>query len=188
MKLLARRLALWQEQTGYIEGDIDLYVYAYEVMFSYIFNLLIATIIAVATNNFITVLLFLVFFIPLRTFAGGYHAITHWRCMISSAIMLLLISIAEKELLTFMNNWSIVITIIIAGVIIFLFAPLEDSNKKLSESEIKVYKKRVRLIFSFEAMLCILFILLDFKLLSMIIAMSFIAEVTLLLLSLFKSK
>lgn len=96
-------------------------------------------------------ILFSLAYIPLRTFAGGYHAKTPLRCFILSNIMVVTALLGIR--LVQWNSFICAIIGMCAGLIVFLLAPVEDRNKPLDQKEQSVYKKRARII------LCVLFVI-----------------------------
>lgn len=80
--------------------------------------------------------------LPLRKNAGGYHAATKTRCLFVSAIMLIItfafFSAFECTLLFYG------MCIIVTGIIIWEFAPVDNPSKKLDAIERKVYRRRTR--------------------------------------------
>ncbi len=54
--------------------DGEVYRYGIELILSTVFTTLATLIISLLLNKFIFFLIFYIFFIPLRIFAGGYHA------------------------------------------------------------------------------------------------------------------
>lgn len=102
--------------------------------------------------------LFMVSYIPLRSYAGGYHARTPLKCYIFSVILTICVLLIIKYIPY--NNISLLILLIISGVFIFIFAPVGDENKPLDELETKVFKKRTRIILFIESALIGLFMFL----------------------------
>jgi accessory gene regulator B len=93
-------------------------------------------------------LLFMVSYIPLRTYAGGYHAGTQLRCFWYSILLILVVLLAIKFIPW--TNFIILGLALVSGTVIYLLAPMEDENKPLSKSEVKVYKNRARVILLLE--------------------------------------
>jgi len=79
--------------------DESLYLFAYESMIGQLANILIAILIAFVFHSWLPVVCFLTAYIPLRSYAGGgYHADSHGRCCVVSAVILVLISGFDKVL------------------------------------------------------------------------------------------
>lgn len=102
------------------------------------------------------VLIFILAYVPLRSYSGGFHAKTHMKCysisvIIINAVLLIIkymqISISIYCFLTFLSV-----------LIILVLAPVEDENKVLDNIEVIVYRKKSRTILLFELLCFILFL------------------------------
>ena len=86
---------------------------------------------------------YLIAFIPLRRYAGGYHANSEKKCRVISFFMVLTSFIVMRCL----NDNGVCILIIgavVFGVFILGLAPIENENKKLDAEERKQYKNATR--------------------------------------------
>lgn len=96
----------------------------------------------------------LIAFISIRVYAGGYHAKTLPRCVVMSTILFTLIILGYKMLYL-----PIIVKGLIAlflGVLILIFSPVENDNRRLSENEKKVFKNRAFLFYSISLIIFIL--------------------------------
>jgi len=130
--------------------------------------------------------LFMVSYIPLRSYAGGYHARTPLKCYIFSVILTVCVLLGIKYIPY--NNILIMIIIIIASVIIIIFAPFGDENKPLDEIEIKVFKKRTRIILLIEIILVCFFMILNITWFVMCVTISISIASFMVLLAVFLEK
>lgn len=62
------------------ERDFDLYEYGFNMGITVLLNLISTIVIGVIAGKVFESIAFLVFYIPLRSYAGGYHASTPRRC------------------------------------------------------------------------------------------------------------
>ena len=62
------------------ESDFDLYEYGFNMGITVLLNLISTIVIGVIASNVFESIAFFVFYIPLRSYAGGYHASTPRRC------------------------------------------------------------------------------------------------------------
>ena len=69
------------------EDDIDKCKYGIDLFISSFLEIISILAIAAILGNFIETVLLFVFFIPLRIYAGGYHADTKLKCFIISLVM-----------------------------------------------------------------------------------------------------
>ncbi len=140
------------------EEDAEIYIYGINQILSSVVNVSSALIIGFVFGVFLEVAVFMAAYIPLRSFAGGYHAKTPLRCYIFSVIMLVVVSIGMKHL--FLADWVYYVTFAAAALVILALSPVEDKNKPLDETEHKIYKRRTVLIAALELVVALLLKLL----------------------------
>ena len=122
--------------------DSEVYAYGIELLLSTIFNLIIAIIIALISNEFIPCVINLTAFVTIRMYAGGYHADTHWGCMLTLACVLTIFILIIKTISLTVMMISIPIMWILSAIIIFNFSPVEHPNKPISDKKkLKLRKK-----------------------------------------------
>jgi accessory gene regulator B len=124
--------------------------------------------------------IFMIAYMPLRSYAGGYHARTQLLCNIFSVLLTIIVLLIIKYLPW--TNWlCLIVTFISAAVIAFL-APVEDKNKPLDSTEVRVYKKRTLNILSVEAAAIIVLLLFNLLQISVSISVSLLALSVMLIL------
>lgn len=105
-----------------------------------VFNIITFLIIGILFKMPIETIIFTLGYIPLRIYAGGYHAKTPFRCWCLSniilAISLIIVQNAEKCYIAFG------ILSLIAVVVLIILMPVEDLHKPLDQNDRKKYKKR----------------------------------------------
>lgn len=150
MEKIAERIVVWQIQKNVIkEEDKAVYVYAYETLLMRVINFLIAIIAGVATKNLLAVIVFLVSYIPLRTYAGGYHSRDSIRCMIFSTLLILGVALITKIPLYEKSPFGFFVFVgigILSYAVILFVSPVADENKPLSEEEKRQYAVKARMI------------------------------------------
>lgn len=131
-----------------LKEDKEIYVYGFKSGFTLLLNLLTAFIVGFVFGMILQSIVFMISYIPLRSYAGGFHASTPWRCY---GISLFIIA-AVLSWLKFVPFLSIgcIVPIIIGSILCFVLAPVEDKNKPLDEKEQRVFKKRAYLILIIE--------------------------------------
>lgn len=117
-------------------------MYALEVILlngSLLIVFLIASLLCGAMINFWA---YLIFFLPIRIFSGGYHAKSSESCFVLSTIMYGL-SIAITLLFPLLyQNWKWIIAGVISILVILVLSPMVNENNPLTESQ----QKRNRII------------------------------------------
>lgn len=133
-----------------LDEDVSVYRYGYMLLLETAVNIILSVGIGFVMNDVLSVLIFLLSFMTLRSYAGGYHANRTWKCMLLSNfcvfITLLLGSITNS-----LNCTGILLVLdAFASISIYLLAPVSSENKILSSNERKVYKKVVFYILIFQ--------------------------------------
>lgn len=124
--------------------DRELYVYGFNQGLNILLNLITTLVVGLLFHNVLELAIFIAAYIPLRSFAGGYHAKTPVRCYIFSIILILVFVLATKYVHFTIFVYSIII--VASSVIILYLAPVEDKNKPLDTKEQRVYRKRTYMI------------------------------------------
>lgn len=143
------------------QKDFDIYVYSFELLISTLINFVMIISIAIFSRKVTETIFYIVAFIPLRIFAGGYHADTHERCLlillISYLVFLILISCVSIYL-------SIIISLVslgLANIIIYIYAPVEDPNNPMNEKQKRKSKIKSRVVISLISLTALFIILID---------------------------
>ncbi len=130
------------------DEDREIYRYGIQQGLTIILNLVTTLLIGLVCDMIWQSIVFTAAYIPLRSFAGGYHAKTPTKCYIFSIVLMLAVLLAMKLVPFTVFICSIMLSV--SGVIILLLAPVEAHNKPLDKAEQKVYRKRSLLIWIFE--------------------------------------
>lgn len=124
------------------DEDKEIYLFGFYQGLIFLLNLVTALLTGIILDMFLESVLFLICFIPLRVFAGGYHAKTQFRCYVMSTtatvIILYLVAFLQENM-----GVEAIALYIIASCIIWKLAPVQDKNKPLDLDEKRKYRKRV---------------------------------------------
>lgn len=165
--------------------DKELYTYGFHQGFLIIFNILTAIAIGLLFKMVLECVIFLMAYIPLRSYAGGYHAKTPLRCYMFSIIIMIVVFLGIKFI--YWNNFICSIITFCATSIIFALQPVEDSNKPLDQKEIDVYKKRTKIILLVLIGIGLIFWFVDNKQISITIIMALLIIAFMLILGKIKN-
>ena len=128
------------------EQDINIYKYGYFLLYELLLNIVIAVVIGVVTNRLVELFVFLLLYVPLRSFCGGWHADKLWKCTIYSNLMLILLCVTLSYEIIYSRSIIMVLIFIIGIIFVGICAPVGTQTKPISSKEKKVYKKRIILI------------------------------------------
>ena len=126
------------------EENQELYIYGLHQGFIIILNVITTFLLSMFFQSIWNGIIFLVVYIPLRSYAGGYHAKTELRCFIQSILVLVGVFWSIKHVQEI--NGIFIFLFVLAGIIIYICSPVADQNKPLSKMEIEIYRKRSRTI------------------------------------------
>jgi accessory gene regulator B len=127
----------------------DLYVYGIEIIIEKIITFSILMIMAVYTNITIPSALFIIFFLALRRYTGGFHANSYFGCLFSTVAIYLICSHILMPVLMKEVNY-VLFGVIISSIIIYLFAPINHPNMNLNPNEIKILKRKAEFVLLLE--------------------------------------
>lgn len=117
---------------------IEIYAYGLELFLFKLTFYLIVLIIALLCNSVLVSLVFLVSFMSLRQYTGGYHCRTSGMCMTVSLLlylcMLLIYHLDISKIATIL-----IVLSILSFIIVLFFSPIENKNKKLDSHDKKIY-------------------------------------------------
>lgn len=152
MKQLLDSLIAKQIDKGIIAKDEEeLYRYGYMILFEWVFNLIIAGFIGILTKALQTTLIFLISVIPLRSFAGGYHASTPLKCaVISNAALVLVIGLSEWLFFLHLPVWVFFLCELLFLCYYVRHVPVDSREKPLSDQESHVYARYAKVFYAVE--------------------------------------
>lgn len=113
--------------------DEELFDYGCSLLLNYTITILFILIISLCLKITLDIFVFCLIFLVLRSSAGGYHAESKYSCFMLSITITILVplllnmSIVPLSLLMILN--------IIMFCIIWMYIPIENKNKLLSENE-----------------------------------------------------
>lgn len=131
-----------KQAKGLSEDDREIYLFGFTQGAILLLNILTSLCIGTALDMILEVFVYMVCFIPLRIFAGGYHAKTQLRCYIMSSFATVFVLLGIRFLQDY-NGTLEWIMLLISTAVIWKLAPVEDANKPLAVTEILEYKARV---------------------------------------------
>lgn len=143
----------------------DIYVYGVELIISSIINLLICLIISLLFEDFANGLVFFISFSSLRRFTGGFHSKSFLRCNIIFAVIVV-IALSINRYLSDVFGYAVfsVLLTVFTLLIIVLFSPVYNDNKKLTEQERKQFLLKSVLAYLIHILIYYLFLIFGIKL------------------------
>ncbi len=158
-------------EKGFIQDeDFELYEYAFFMMSSYSFFLVIAIVVGVLTNIPLPSFVFYVSFCVVRNFAGGVHADSEFKCLIFTTASVILSIIVIKTLIDLNCLLLPLLMMLFSIIILILLSPVDTHNKKLSSHERDIFRRKTIILVTF--IVGVFFIMVIIKIMSIAIALS----------------
>lgn len=161
-----------QENDSITSEQYEICRFGFQQGLTIILNAITTIIIGVVLGEPWQAILFMLLYAPLRSNAGGYHARTATRCYLYSILLMIAVLLAMKHLV--IPHFICIITLLLSCTIIFILAPVEDSNKPLDSTEQVVYRKRTYLIMALEIIIFVISAMLKFKQVALCIMLVFV--------------
>lgn len=157
MKSISDNITTKLESQGIIQKeDVDKCKYGLEVMLSSLFEILSILIFSVFIGNFLETVLLFASFIPLRIYAGGYHANTKLKCYLISVAVYIIFTLVLYILPRELYLWINVICAVFSITMVIKFAPIVHHNKSVNDIERKYYRKFSIIIVLMETMIILI--------------------------------
>lgn len=147
-----------------VADDKEIYIYGVKQGIIILLNLITVVFLGILLDVLLESMIFMATYMPLRSFAGGYHARTQIRCYLSSVVLILLCLYIIREINLDFTSFAIMV---ILGIIpIAKFAPLGDVNKPICQKEKTVFRKKVNRILSVEIIIIVFLLIMKNKMMA----------------------
>ena len=119
----------------------DVYKYGFEITISSLLNIIFVLCCGLIIGDIFASVVYLLVFIPIRLFAGGYHATSYVRCNIAMVAAFLLTYALYRTLIWLNTDIRILEAILLAnGLPIIIFSPVKNPHKELTPDKAKKFR------------------------------------------------
>ena len=137
------------------KDDFPVYKYGLELLISSIIETVVICSLGAIFFSLFDAIVFIVCFVLLRSFCGGFHASSYLRCTIYSTLTFSAVAIMAEYV--HIDLTALAIMSMIDLTVIIIFSPVENSAKPIDQD----HKPRLKII---SVAVCIAFIILSFVL------------------------
>ena len=136
MKSISSSIADTLETQGIIQKeDVDKCRYGLDILLSSVLEIISILVISAFVGNLVQTLLFFIAFVPLRIYAGGYHANTKLKCYLVSlgvyVVFTVIVMSMPYETCLIINLLSTMFSLFV----VFIAAPMVNRNKNVNNIE-----------------------------------------------------
>lgn len=156
---IVHTMAARSVDNGVISQDqAEVCEYGLALILTTIFSFIVALAWGLAFQCLAEVIAFLIVFIPIRMYTGGYHASTYLRCLVSFIGMLAMLKLSIGWIPSSIIAPITGITSLVTLLSVFLFAPVQHPNAPIRESDRPRFKRTAQLICLFDIVIVGVFI------------------------------
>lgn len=121
------------------EDAADVYQYGIEISISTVLNILITMMIAFAIGKPLSGIFFLTCMVLVRSYSGGYHAESYFKCNCTMVVMFLITICISKILILFnLVEFHIMSSVLMLAFLpLYAFSPVKNKHKPLSDKKAK---------------------------------------------------
>lgn len=144
---IAKRICSYLSNKGILnEENKDIYIYALEVIILNTSIFVSLFVISVMMKHITSMVCFILFFVPIRIYGGGYHAKKSITCfLLSITSYVLALSILNSHTYLYLNRF-IQVSLVCVIIMMYIFAPIVNENHPLDDKQYKRNKTIVRLL------------------------------------------
>lgn len=142
------------------EEDAALYRYGIENGITVAGNLLASLLFGLVTGRLGNILVFLFFYVSLRSFSGGIHCRSRAGCFAAS-ILILFIPAYLCDWAESLPLLTVIVVGLIALVVILVLSPVESANKPLDDEDFAYYGRMSRCLAGWQACILVTLYCLD---------------------------
>lgn len=117
----------------------DFYKYGIEISISSLLNIILVLSLGILIHHLVESVIFLLVFILIRSFTGGYHADTYFRCNLLMCVTFIITVYVNTVTSDKISLTTALIMILFTEFIVLVLGPIENKNKPIAIS------KRMRL-------------------------------------------
>lgn len=131
----------------------EVYIYGLELIISTMVGFVSIVLLSALLENFLSGVVFICFFAPLRMFVGGYHADTYGKCFLVSNVSYLFLLLLKEIIWDVISPSVLILILFIADSYIFLKAPIINEKQRINNEKRLRNKKIARIILSVQFVL-----------------------------------
>lgn len=124
------------------EKEKDIYAYGFQIIISSMIGILMVGAIGIIFNRFIESVLFLVVFISIREYTGGYHANTFLFCSVLFISLYFILLVFTEMIYKNFELYHIIFILLIHLFTVLKYSPIENERKPLTQKVVITKRKK----------------------------------------------
>lgn len=159
MERIAKRLTAYIIGKGIVaESEEKIYLYGFQMGLELISNLIASILIAMKMDMLPQAAIFFIVFIPIRSYAGGFHFEKYLHCFILSVVTY--VGVLElSQILTIAGEIHIVADVVLLILVRYLF-PVQNVRRMIDKDEKQYFSKKLQQILVADFVLIVVLLVL----------------------------
>ncbi len=154
--------------------DKDIIVYGLNSAIEQGLSMITAIVLGWMFGLTLEIIVFMVSFTFIRTYAGGYHCKKAINCYLSLSGVILVVLLVTKLMPNEVLGIASLIILVASAPILYKFAPVETPTKPLDEIEKKYYHRKILVNLSFECIIILILSTLKFNTFAFVVCIGII--------------
>lgn len=123
------------------KNEIKLYIFGINLFMKYLFNLVLVLILGVLNRSIFVALLFTMFFVFVRSYAGGIHLKSEFYCVLFSLLVIQSVILITK--IEGIPSILYIVMAVISYIGIIVSGPVDNKNRQFDEIEVHYFSKKL---------------------------------------------
>ena len=137
------------------EDDIELYAFGTELLIAGILETLAILALGMFAGKTLETISFLIGFIALRSYTGGYHAATHLKCFLTALFTYSIFLLVQFITPVWIIKSAVLIMTFVSAFPVILFAPIANVNKPIGPVQHKKFRKLSLTVYLIQAVIIV---------------------------------
>lgn len=122
------------------DNEKKYYQYGIEITISSILNIALIFLVGIIFKSVFESALFLLLFIPIRQFTGGFHAETYLKCNLLFCSLFIVVLLVSRISFQYLSTYIVILISFICVSLIWYMCPVEHINKPIPNERKKQHK------------------------------------------------
>ena len=159
MERIAKKLTAYIIGKGIVaESEERIYLYGFQMGLELISNLIVSILIAMKMDMLPQAAVFFIVFIPIRSYAGGFHFEKYLHCFILSVVTY--VGVLElSQILTIAGEIHVVADVVLLILVRYLF-PVQNVRRMIDKDEKQYFSKKLQQILVADFVLIVVLLVL----------------------------
>lgn len=141
-------------------NDHEITAYGLEILISTTLSISVVIVLGIISRRFTEIVWFLISFMTLRGYSGGYHAETHFRCFLILLSCVIVGYVLLQNIPDIISKPLSICMLLVSEIVVYFMAPIVDKNRPMSNREIDKNRNKCKIILLFIMLTAVVFLII----------------------------